>query len=168
MGDRHSFLKISLFGIYFWNFVFLNIKMKKALVWGGFVPQRKKGPSWPVTMKKGRRFICRGPLQPTVAAAAGRSWQVAQSTRFCPTSYSWTRVTLEVLYKHGAEKETTDRSCTCVVSIKTGSSHQIIRGSVNPLGRIALLIFIPFCRISPIFSCFLYFFWKICTQREKK
>jgi len=112
-------------------------------------------------MKKGRRFICRGPLQPTVAAAAGRSWQVAQSTRFCPTSYSWTRVTLEVLYKHGAEKETTDRSCTCVVSIKTGSSHQIIRGSVNPLGRIALLIFIPFCRISPIFSCFLYFFWKI-------
>ena len=28
-GDRHPFLKISLFG-YFWNFIFLNIKMKKA------------------------------------------------------------------------------------------------------------------------------------------
>ena len=30
MCDRHPFLKISLFGIYFWNFVFLDIKMKKA------------------------------------------------------------------------------------------------------------------------------------------
>jgi len=108
-------------------------------------------------MKKGRRFICRGPLQPTVAAAAGRSWQVAQSTRFCPTSYSWTRVTLEVLYKHGAEKETTDRSCTCVVSIKTGSSHQIIRGSVNPLGRIALLIFIPFAEFHQFSLVFIFF-----------
>ena len=29
LGDRHPFFKISLFG-YFWNFIFLNIKMKKA------------------------------------------------------------------------------------------------------------------------------------------
>ena len=29
-GDRHPFLKISLFSIYFWNFIFLNIKMKKV------------------------------------------------------------------------------------------------------------------------------------------
>ena len=29
-GDRHPFLKISLFDIYFWNLVFFNIKMKKA------------------------------------------------------------------------------------------------------------------------------------------
>ena len=30
MGERYLFLKIFLFDIYFWNFIFLNIKIKKA------------------------------------------------------------------------------------------------------------------------------------------
>ena len=32
MGDRHPFLKILLFGIYFWNFIFLKYKNEKSAV----------------------------------------------------------------------------------------------------------------------------------------
>ena len=77
-GDSYPFLKIFLFGIYFWNFVLFKYKNEKKSdselpsVGRGAAPTFFRDPRWPATHEHSRaRPLTRPPLWPVLIAGPG-------------------------------------------------------------------------------------------------